>query len=57
VAILDVATGRGRVVTDHFDHRGFSRAYYLDNGDLLLCGPTSGRARRPGGPRRAASPA
>src|SRR5262249_23474528 len=23
-------------------HRGFSRAYYLHNGDLILCGPTSG---------------
>jgi hypothetical protein len=42
VAILDPRTGRARVVTDHFEHRGFSRAYYLDNGDLLLCGPTSG---------------
>jgi WD40-like Beta Propeller Repeat len=41
-AILDVATGRKRVVTDHFEHRGISRAYFLHNGDLLLCGPTSG---------------
>jgi hypothetical protein len=42
VAILDVKSGRKRIVTDHFEHRGFSRAYFLDNGDLLLCGPTSG---------------
>jgi hypothetical protein len=42
VAIVDVKTGRERVVTEHFEHRGFSRAYFLHNGDLLLCGPTSG---------------
>lgn len=48
--IIDVATGRKRVVTDHFDHRGFSRAYFLHNGDLLLCGPTSGPEPSPGRP-------
>lgn len=42
VGILDVRTGRTRAVTDHFEHRGFARAYFLHNGDLLLCGPTSG---------------
>ena len=52
-AILDVATGRKRVVTDHFEHRGFTRAYFLHNGDLLLCGPTSGPSRAPSVPRRA----
>ena len=41
-AILDVRTGRKRTVTKHFEHRGFARAYFLHNGDLLLCGPTSG---------------
>jgi hypothetical protein len=41
-AIIDVKTGKQRVVTKHFKHRGISRAYYLHNGDLLLCGPTSG---------------
>jgi WD40-like Beta Propeller Repeat len=41
-AIIDVATGKKRVVTEHFEHRGISRAYFLHNGDLLLCGPTSG---------------
>lgn len=50
VAILDVKTGRKRVVTDHFEHRGFSRAYFLHNGDLLLCGPTSGPAPNPDRP-------
>ena len=42
VAIIDVKTGRKRTVTKHFEHRGFGRAYFLHNGDLLLCGPTSG---------------
>lgn len=41
-AILDVGTGRKRTVTKHFEHRGFARASFLHNGDLLLCGPTSG---------------
>jgi hypothetical protein len=50
VAIVDVATGRERVVTDHFDHRGISRAYFLRNGDLLLCGPTSGPEPSPDQP-------
>lgn len=39
---VDVATGVTRKLTGGFDHHGFSRAYYLANGDLLLCGPTSG---------------
>jgi len=38
----DVDTGEARNLTAGLDHRGFSRAYYLSNGDLLLCGPTSG---------------
>jgi hypothetical protein len=39
---VDVATGESRNLTADLDHQGFSRAYYLSNGDLLLCGPTSG---------------
>jgi hypothetical protein len=42
-----VRSGKRRVVTDHFKHRGFSRAYFLANGDLLLCGPTSGPTPSP----------
>jgi hypothetical protein len=42
VGIIDVKSGRKRTVTKHFEHRGFGRAYFLHNGDLLLCGPTSG---------------
>ena len=41
---VDVATGDHAQLTDRFEHRGFSRAAYLTNGDLLLCGPTSGPA-------------
>jgi hypothetical protein len=39
---VEVATGERRNITEHFEHLGFARAYYLANGDLLLCGPTSG---------------
>lgn len=36
---LDVATRTSRPLTKHFEHHGFTRAHYLANGDLLLCGP------------------
>jgi hypothetical protein len=39
---VDVASGETRNLTRDLDHNGFARAYYLSNGDLLLCGPTSG---------------
>lgn len=39
---VDVASGETRNLTERLDHHGFARAYYLSNGDLLLCGPTSG---------------
>ena len=39
---LDLASGAIRPLTAHFAHRGFTRAQYLRNGDVLLCGPTSG---------------
>jgi dipeptidyl aminopeptidase/acylaminoacyl peptidase len=42
VSIVDADTGRTRNVTGGFEHHGFSRSAYLANGDLLLCGPTSG---------------
>ena len=41
---VEVETGETRNLTGDFEHRGFARAYYLSNGDLLLCGPTSGPA-------------
>jgi hypothetical protein len=42
VAVIDVESGKRRIVSDHFEHRGIARAHFLHNGDLLLCGPTSG---------------
>ena len=36
---LELETAESRVVTGHFEHNGFTRARYLANGDLLLCGP------------------
>jgi hypothetical protein len=39
---VNVASRETRNLTERLDHHGFARAYYLSNGDLLLCGPTSG---------------
>lgn len=36
---LEIATGVSKLLTGHFEHHGFTRARYLQNGDLLLCGP------------------
>ncbi len=38
---LDLETRSSRPLTKHFAHHGFTRAHYLANGDLLLCGPAS----------------
>jgi len=45
---LELATGVSRALTQHFAHAGFTRARYLANGDVLLCGP---RADAPGAER------
>lgn len=37
---LELASGTSKSLTGHFEHHGFTRARYLHNGDLLLCGPT-----------------
>jgi hypothetical protein len=37
----ELATGRITPCTDHFKHHGFTRAFYLSNGDILLSGPTA----------------
>ncbi len=37
----EVASRTSRPLTRHFPHHGFTRAYYLANGDYLLCGPAS----------------
>lgn len=36
---LDLRTRETRPLTDHFTHHGFTRARYLANDALLLCGP------------------
>ncbi len=38
---IDLETRAVRPLTTHFDHSGFTRARYLANGDVLLCGPQS----------------
>jgi hypothetical protein len=35
---VEVATGRLRPLTHHYFHEGYTRALYLANGDILLCG-------------------
>lgn len=39
---VDVQTGDTEAITGPLGEQLYSRAYYLSNGDLLLCGPTSG---------------
>jgi len=46
---VEVETGKTRELTAGSE-RGYSRAYYLSNGDLLLCGPTSGPEPTPDRP-------
>jgi hypothetical protein len=41
---VDVSTGATTELTGGFENRGFSRVAHLADGDLLLCGPTSGPA-------------
>lgn len=43
---VDVDTGEATDVTGDLDQR-FTRAQYLSNGDLLVCGPTSGPSPTP----------
>lgn len=38
---LDIASGRIRNLTAHYPHRGYTRALYLANDDILLSGPES----------------
>jgi hypothetical protein len=48
---LELATRAVRPLTQHFSHHGFTRARYLANGDLLLCGPRAADASQPQGGR------
>lgn len=50
VWLASAASGKARKLTGRFPHRGFTRACFLANGDLLLCGPTSGPAPSPDRP-------
>jgi hypothetical protein len=43
---LDLESRAVRPLTSHFEHSGFSRARYLANGDVLLCGPKRSSATR-----------
>ena len=45
---LDVASGHIRNLTAHYPHRGYTRALYLTNGDILLSGPEEFDPRRIG---------
>jgi hypothetical protein len=38
---MDLAGRTIRPLTAHFRHHGFTRAFYLANGDILLSGPTA----------------
>lgn len=42
----DLASGYIRTLTGHFRHYGFTRAFYMSNGDILLCGPTASFDRK-----------
>jgi hypothetical protein len=47
---LELETGRVRPLTKHYPHSGYSRARYLANGDVLLCGPgTAATGKTEGG--------
>ena len=53
---IELATRAVRPLTSHFAHGGFTRARYLANGDVLLCGPReAGEATRSAGAGRASS--
>jgi hypothetical protein len=41
---LDLRTGARRNLTGHLQAPGFTRAHYLPNGDLVLCGPRTAPA-------------
>lgn len=45
---LEISTGKRRSLTAHFEHQGFTRARYLVNGGVLLCGPGLGAGEQGG---------
>jgi hypothetical protein len=48
---IELDSGRVRPLTKHYPHSGYSRARYLANGDLLLCGPRPPATRNKEGGR------
>ena len=48
---LELEAGRVRPLTKHYPHSGYSRARYLANGDVLLCGPGAAATRKTEGGR------
>jgi hypothetical protein len=48
---LELESGRVRPLTKHYPHSGYSRARYLANGDLLLCGPRADASEKKEGGR------
>jgi hypothetical protein len=48
---LELESGQVRPLTDHYPHNGYSRARYLANGDVLLCGPGTAAAEKTEGGR------
>jgi hypothetical protein len=45
---IDMATKVIRNLTAHYPHGGYTRALYLQNGDILLSGPAQFYPRQPG---------
>src|SRR5438552_9846807 len=45
---IDLATKRIHNLTAHFPHYGYTRALYLQNGDILLSGPEQFDAKKIG---------
>jgi len=45
---LDLETKAIRLLTAHYKHRGYTRAMYLANGDILLSGPEQFDPKNPG---------
>lgn len=45
---VELATGRIRNLTAHYPHHGYTRALYLQNGDILLSGPQAYDPKRLG---------
>src|SRR5436189_5402756 len=45
---IDLATKRVRNLTGHYPHYGYTRALYLENGDILLSGPETFEPKRAG---------